>query len=68
MPTQHGARHQEFQVQAFRAGAWRVVSGHYSAARAKLGLQTIMRATPERPDDYRLCHRDDPDWLPLFSE
>lgn len=43
-----------FQVQAFRAGKWCVISCHASEAAAIRGLKQIRKCRPNEPDTFRI--------------
>lgn len=53
-----------WQVQAYRAGRWCVISCHISEARADKGLAQIRKCTPSSPNLYRkvFCESDDFIW------
>ena len=52
-----------FQVQAYRAGCWNVISCHMSAAAGQRGLAKIRKCQPAFPHLYRMVHCTDDDYI-----
>lgn len=52
-----------FQVQAFRADAWRFVSQHHNEETAKRQLKKISRCQPNERHLFRVVRRPSPDFI-----
>jgi len=53
-----------FQVQAFRSGAWAVLSTHHSQEAAARKLKTARRSEPtSRADQFRIIDRLNPRFI-----
>ena len=52
-----------FQVQAYRAGQWNVISHHTSAVTGQRGLAKIRKCQPSAPHLYRMVHCTDDEYI-----
>lgn len=52
-----------FQVQAYRAGRWNIISHHNSATRGQVGLAKIRKCQPSSPHLYRMVHSSDDNYI-----
>lgn len=52
-----------FQVQAWRAGRWSIITSHMTAVAAQKGLAQIRKCQPGSPHLYRQVHCTSDDYI-----